>query len=99
MSLLDEEDSLIISPKERVKTDLLWFHFSWPIFFVVFQIFIFVIVYGQDFSIFHPPDNNGFRCGINNARFSKEFLDNKNKTLLLHNGLCAKKCSGTTFLS
>lgn len=99
MSLLDEEDSLIISSKERVKTDVLCFHFSWPIFFAVFQIFIFVIVYGQDFSIFHPPDNNGFRCGINNARFAKGLSDNKNKTFLLHNGLCAKHCSGSTFLS
>lgn len=99
MSLLDEEDSLIISPKERVKTDMLCFHFSWPIFFAVFQIFIFVIVYGQDFSIFHPPDNNGLRCGINNARFAKGFNDYKNNTILLHNGVCSKSCNGAKFLS
>lgn len=99
MSLLDEENSLIISSKERVKTDTLCFHFSWPIFFAVFQIFIFVIVYGQDFSIFHPPDSNGFRCGINNARFAKGFIDNKNNTILLYNGVCSKHCSGSTFLS
>lgn len=87
-----------IPTKQRVRTDALCFNFSWPIFLIIFQILIFVIIYGKDFSVFHPADSQGLRCGINNQQFSKQLLDNRNKTVLSYDGKCTNKCSGKQFL-
>ncbi|OHT10589.1 hypothetical protein TRFO_20094 [Tritrichomonas foetus] len=101
MSLLLNEESnpYIIASAHRVKTDSLCFHFSWPIILAILQIFIFVAFFGSDFSIIHPPDQNGLRCGVNNAKYGKGLLDNKNLILLSYSGECVRRCNGKKFMS
>ena len=102
MSLLDENEDLEQFQRievRRKKTDKICFHFSWPIFAIIIQIFIFVLYFGHNFSFDHPADKNGLRCGVNNAIYGKGLSDFRNYSILSYNGECIDDCDENKFLS
>ncbi|KAK8835362.1 hypothetical protein M9Y10_033663 [Tritrichomonas musculus] len=85
--------------ERRVKTDTLFLYFSWPLFFAILQVFIFVISFGRTFSFIHPADSNGLRCGIDNSLLFSNLTDFKNNNYLSYKSKCISKCDGNPFLS
>lgn len=85
--------------EKRIRTDTLCLYFSWPIFFVILQVFFLVVIYGRTFSFLHPKDLNGLRCGIDNSQFFPNLSDFQNSPLLSYNKRCISDCDGTTFFS
>lgn len=85
--------------ERRVQTDTLFLHFSWPIFFAILQVFIFVIIFGRTFSFVHPADINGLRCGIDNSLLYSNLSDFTNSNYLSYKSNCISECDGKPFLS
>lgn len=85
--------------ERRVRTDTLFLHFSWPLFFAILQVFIFVIIFGRTFSFIHPADVNGLRCGIDNSLLYSNLSDFKDNNYLSYKSNCISECDGNPFLS
>ncbi|OHT02723.1 hypothetical protein TRFO_30088 [Tritrichomonas foetus] len=100
MLLNEEEKQPGQFPVERrVKTDTLCLHFSWPLFFMILQIFLFVIICGRSFSFLHPADSNGLRCGIDNSLFYPNLSDFSDHRYLTFQSKCSNECEGIKYFS
>lgn len=87
----------------RVVTDTLCLHFTWPIYVATVVLFILVLNLGHAFSFLHPPDQNGFRCGIDNRLINSNFPDHSRRLLLdigaNKSRLCVDRCEGSQIFS
>ena len=87
--------------KNRVVTDHICSFFSKPIFLSILFVFLLVVIFGNQFSFLHPPDSKGFRCGLDNSKFtgSVNNSDFRNKSILSYSQECISFCDGKLFFS
>ena len=85
--------------KYRLETDKLCRNTFKFIFILVLLFFIGIIYFGAGLSLFHPIDEHGQHCGVNNKLYDTNLTNHAmNPLLTIDSGtgvrLCSNKCNG-----